>query len=103
MLIKKNIFQAKFGTLSDYFRAVRERSGAATNEKPKGFPVLSGDFFTYSDREDNYWSGYFTSRPFYKRMDRVVESHLRLVICAVIVRLPREIVDILYNSINYVC
>lgn len=69
--------QAQFGTLSDYFSAVYKAHGAAQGSRPADYPVLSGDFFAYADREDHYWTGYFTSRPFYKSMDRVIESHLR--------------------------
>ncbi|XP_067871703.1 alpha-mannosidase 2x isoform X6 [Heterodontus francisci] len=69
--------RVQFGTLSEYFDAVYKKYGVSPGSKPPSYPVLSGDFFTYADREDHYWSGYFTSRPFYKNLDRVLESHLR--------------------------
>jgi alpha-mannosidase II len=70
----------QFATLSTYFTAVQSSSwvSAHTEEGDRAFPVLSGDFFTYSDRDDHYWSGYYTTRPFYKRMNRQLEARLRL-------------------------
>uniref|UniRef100_A0A8C6MJ64 Alpha-mannosidase n=1 Tax=Nothobranchius furzeri TaxID=105023 RepID=A0A8C6MJ64_NOTFU len=69
--------RAQFGTLTDYFSALYKAYGVAPGSRPGDFPVLSGDFFAYADREDHYWTGYYTSRPFYKSLDRVIESHLR--------------------------
>lgn len=66
-----------FGTLKDYFDALRVAEGRASKTKSGGFPVLSGDFFPYSDRDNTYWSGYYSSRPFGKRLSREVENTLR--------------------------
>ncbi|KAL3312142.1 Alpha-mannosidase 2 [Cichlidogyrus casuarinus] len=62
----------RFGTLSDYFTEIETRSKKLAIK----FPSLSGDMFTYSDRVTDYWSGYFTSRPFHKRLSRVLEKEI---------------------------
>ncbi|KAL4185248.1 hypothetical protein AMTRI_Chr10g229790 [Amborella trichopoda] len=77
--------EAKFGTLEDYFQTLRSeaerinfsRAGEVGSREVEGFPSLSGDFFTYADREKDYWSGYYVSRPFFKAVDRVLEETLR--------------------------
>ena len=69
--------EVQFGTLGDYFSALREESKAKTGKEEGMFKSLSGDFFTYADRDDHYWSGYYTSRPFYKSMNRILEGYLR--------------------------
>lgn len=69
--------KAQFGTLSDFFEALNKFDTVDQKSSKPLFPVLSGDFFTYADRDDHYWSGYFTSRPFYKRLERVMETNLR--------------------------
>lgn len=64
--------EAKFSTLSEYFDGMLHEAGGAKN-----LPSLSGDFFTYADRQDHYWSGYYTSRAFYKTQERNLEAHVR--------------------------
>lgn len=82
---------ARFGTLSDYFSLVHKRLREnQPNSAEAIVPILSGDFFTYADRHDHYWSGYFTSRPFYKHMDRSLQHYLH---CA----------DILFSLSNWKC
>ncbi|XP_058812600.1 alpha-mannosidase 2 [Topomyia yanbarensis] len=71
----KNKYKAeiKFGTPKDYFNAVKERYDK--------FPTLKGDFFVYADIFNEgrpaYWSGYFTTRPFFKILSRELEHNLR--------------------------
>jgi len=59
--------------LDDYFIALTEETKNGNVE----LSTLTGDFFSYADRDDHYWTGYFTSRPFHKAMDRELITHLR--------------------------
>ncbi|XP_050085096.1 alpha-mannosidase 2 isoform X2 [Anopheles aquasalis] len=70
---KKYNAEISFGTPVDYFNAIRERYDR--------FPTLKGDFFVYADIFNEgrpaYWSGYFTTRPYYKILSRELEHNLR--------------------------
>lgn len=67
--INANVPGAKiqFGTLSEYFKTVM---GSFET------PILKGSFFTYADVNQDYWSGYYTSRVFDKALDRQLERAL---------------------------
>lgn len=71
---KFNGATAQFGTPSEYFNEIQTRQGG-------NFPSLAGDFFPYADifstGKPSYWTGYFTTRPFYKLMSRDLEHNLR--------------------------
>ncbi|VDP98943.1 unnamed protein product [Trichobilharzia regenti] len=58
----------RFATISDYFTVLSERVNEAHSSLPAFFPSLSGDFFTYADRQHDYWSGYYNSRPYQKAL-----------------------------------
>ena len=70
--------QARFGTVQDYFDEVEKQmkhiKGGINENK---LPTLSGDFFPYTDKDEDFWTGYFTTRPFHKKMGRELEHHLR--------------------------
>ncbi|XP_013414092.1 alpha-mannosidase 2 isoform X2 [Lingula anatina] len=66
----------QFGTLNDYFEALRNSKNSEI-QIPETFPSFSGDFYSYTDRNNEYWTGYFTSRPYDKVLSRKLESSLR--------------------------
>lgn len=62
----------EFGTPKDYFDTILK--------KHKKYPSIKGDFLNYADIDSGspaYWTGYYTSRPFFKIMLRRLESTLR--------------------------
>jgi len=63
--------EVAFGTLGDYFKLVEDATPVDQ------FPSIEGDFFSYADRTDNYWTGFFNSRPFYKWFDRWLEHWIQ--------------------------
>ena len=61
-----------FGTLKDYFDAIDRQ----TERYNLTFPVISGDFYSYT-KMYQYFTGYFTTRMFDKRLSREVQESLR--------------------------
>ncbi|KAK3784564.1 hypothetical protein RRG08_003372 [Elysia crispata] len=66
--------QVQFGTISDFFNALRKDM----SKSKVSFPSLSGDFLPYNDRDDQYWTGFYSNRPLYKHMARVLQAKLRI-------------------------
>lgn len=68
-----NNAEVQFGTVSDYFKELEERGYE--------FPSFSGDFHVYSDifseGRPAYWSGYYSTRPFWKKFYRETENVVR--------------------------
>lgn len=67
----------KFGTLAEYFESIRQDQKLKSAADGSSFPVLSGDFFPYSDYRNDYWTGYYTTRPFNKQFSREIQSLIR--------------------------
>lgn len=66
-----------FGTVSDYFREVNKR----LHNTSKILHSIEGDFLPYADIYANfrpsYWTGFYTTRPIYKKMSKELEYWLR--------------------------
>lgn len=72
MFILSQCLQVRFGTLSEYFMELE-------TSQTRPFPTFTGDFFPYSDRSDQYWTGFYTTRPHLKYLARRIQSLLRSV------------------------
>lgn len=76
--------KVKWGTLKDYFQLTKQEQLEKTYAgKDTDFPLLSGDFFPYSDRNNDYWTGYYSTRPFDKRFQREVQGMIQAADTAV--------------------
>ncbi|XP_054712990.1 alpha-mannosidase 2-like [Uloborus diversus] len=68
----------RFGTVADYFNEVNKR---LKNQSLNALPTLKGDFLPYADiyanNRPSYWNGFYTTRPFYKKLAQELESWLR--------------------------
>ncbi|XP_054723554.1 alpha-mannosidase 2x-like [Uloborus diversus] len=70
--------RVRFGTLKDYFNIVHKRMNFLGYDN---IPSLVGDFHAYGDiygeGHPSYWSGYFTTRPYWKHLCRELQYWLR--------------------------
>ena len=67
-----------------YAELLKTREAALGHEKPLdeasfSYPIKKDDFFPYSDCDHCFWTGYFTSRPGLKKLERVGSSFLHAV------------------------
>ncbi|VDM36957.1 unnamed protein product [Toxocara canis] len=68
-----NRTQIRFGTFVDYFTSLEK-----SNQEESSYPfTLSGDFFPYQCALGDLWTGYYTTRPFYKKQERQLHALIR--------------------------
>lgn len=72
----------RFSNLKDYFSAVQASQAKDTS---LAFPTYHGDYFPYIDQAQDFWTGYYTTRPFTKGLSRRLSSAIRdaNALCAV--------------------
>jgi len=70
---------ARFGTVKDYFSEVKRAMVKLGKHEQSAseFLSLTGDFFPYTDQNDEFWTGYYSTRPFAKGLCRDLEVYLR--------------------------
>uniref|UniRef100_A0A1I7TR10 mannosyl-oligosaccharide 1,3-1,6-alpha-mannosidase n=1 Tax=Caenorhabditis tropicalis TaxID=1561998 RepID=A0A1I7TR10_9PELO len=66
--------EIKFGTFTDYFNDLEKWYSENKESQPA---TVSGDFFPYMCALGDYWTGYYTTRPFFKRQGRLLHSLIR--------------------------
>lgn len=82
-----------YGTLKEYFTEVRMSSELQGIQ----YPSVSGDFLPFARRHD-YWSGFFTTRPYLKRLGRHLQESVRAAdILTALVVLGSEFTEINSN------
>ncbi|CAI2318822.1 unnamed protein product [Caenorhabditis sp. 36 PRJEB53466] len=74
---KGNRAEIRFGTFNDYFNELEKWHSENEKVEETRPPTLSGDFFPYMCALGDYWTGYFTTRPFFKRQGRLLHSLIR--------------------------
>ncbi|XP_015913700.2 alpha-mannosidase 2 [Parasteatoda tepidariorum] len=69
----------RFGTVSDYFNTVKKRLDQSLSNT--SLSSIVGDFMPYADiyadATPSYWTGYYSTRPFYKKLSQELEHWLR--------------------------
>jgi len=65
----------RFSTVEEYYQAIHRpatqaKSTSQDELKVVEWPVYTGDFFPYSSQAYHYWTGYYSSRPNFKRYVR---------------------------------
>lgn len=68
----------KFGTVDEYFTKIKSNQENRTIKDGSRFPNLMGDFLPYLDYQSDFWTGYYSTRPFNKQLSRELQSTIKM-------------------------